>query len=315
MKLSVAMCTYNGVQDIRKQLESIINQLLNVDEIIVCDDGSTDNTLVVVYEFANLYTNIKWHIEQNSHSLGVKKNFEKAINLCSEDIIFLADQDDVWRNDKTKVIVDFLEQNPKVNVVFTDADFIGTEGELLTRHSLLDAACLLPNMRYWVKCLRFEIFAECNRATGATMAFRRSFISQFMPISDHIGLHDEQIAMAAIVNDSIGLIPEKLISYRLHASNVVGIPKYNWIYTNRACPDLLDLIVVPRYKEDYVRFKDMRVTFYKLRSLNTRSLAFKLKLTLLWPFYLFLYRRYWWHFFLFDVFPSLRLKLCKHSKI
>lgn len=314
MKLSVAMCTYNGALYVRKQLESIINQFLNVDEIIVCDDGSTDDTLTVVYDVAHLYTKIKWCIEQNSHSLGVKKNFEKAINLCSGDIIFLADQDDVWRNDKTKVIVDFLEQNPKVDVVFTDAELIGAEGELLTTYSLLDSVCLLPNMRYWVKCLRFEIFAECNRATGATMAFRRSFIPKFMPINVHGGLHDEQIAMAAIVNDSIGLIPEKLLSYRLHASNVVGIPKYNWIYTNRACPDLLDLIVAPRYiKDTYWHFKNMRVNFYKLRSLNSRSLAFKLKLILMWPLYLLLYRRYWWHFFFFDVCPSLRLKLCKHS--
>ena len=73
------MCTYNGALYVRKQLESIINQFLNVDEIIVCDDGSTDDTLTVVYDVAHLYTKIKWCIEQNSHSLGVKKNFEKAI--------------------------------------------------------------------------------------------------------------------------------------------------------------------------------------------------------------------------------------------
>jgi glycosyltransferase involved in cell wall biosynthesis len=51
MKLSVALCTYNGSKYIEEQINSILNQTINVDEIIVCDDLSTDNTIEILKKF------------------------------------------------------------------------------------------------------------------------------------------------------------------------------------------------------------------------------------------------------------------------
>lgn len=91
MSLSVAMCTYNGAKYVEKQLLSILQQDLKVNEIVVCDDGSIDETLMVVHRIANSHPEVVWKIHKNPSNLGVIGNFEKAIRLCSGDIIFLSD--------------------------------------------------------------------------------------------------------------------------------------------------------------------------------------------------------------------------------
>ena len=95
MKCSVAIATYNGEKYIREQLLSILNQTVPVDEIVVSDDGSNDNTLNIIKEFHDS----RIVIYEESH-LGVKQNFGNAISKTTGDIIFLADQDDVWERDK-----------------------------------------------------------------------------------------------------------------------------------------------------------------------------------------------------------------------
>src|SRR4051812_35139545 len=105
MKLSVALCTFNGDKFLVEQLESILSQDLPVDEIIVCDDRSSDETLYLIDTFIRKYPGvIKLH--QNESTLTSIRNFEKAIGLCTGDIVFLSDQDDVWLPEKTKITVD-----------------------------------------------------------------------------------------------------------------------------------------------------------------------------------------------------------------
>src|SRR6476620_1984679 len=128
MKISVAMCTYNGGRFISEQLQSIIDQELPVDEIVICDDGSKDDTFAVIEKFQTTFPGlIKLHI--NEVNLRVNKNFEKAISLCKGDFIFLSDQDDVWRKDKTKKILEVFEANPQLEGVFSNGDLITETGE------------------------------------------------------------------------------------------------------------------------------------------------------------------------------------------
>src|SRR6476659_477323 len=101
MKISVALCTYNGERFLNEQLESILAQTFPVTEIIVCDDGSTDDTSTMLQQFERRYFNL-FKIYVNAENLGVIKNFEKAISLCAGDIIFLADQDDIWEINKVE---------------------------------------------------------------------------------------------------------------------------------------------------------------------------------------------------------------------
>src|SRR5882724_11959920 len=95
-RISVAMCTYNGAGFLSEQLESIAAQTRLPDELVICDDRSTDESVEIVRNFAR-HTPFSVRLEMNEENLGSTKNFEKSIGLCQGEIIALADQDDVWR--------------------------------------------------------------------------------------------------------------------------------------------------------------------------------------------------------------------------
>lgn len=117
MKLSVALCTYNGEKYLREQLDSIAAQLLPIDEVVVCDDGSTDGTVSILREYADRRT-LPIRVIGNKRQLGVTANFEKAILACTGDIIFCSDQDDIWMPDKTQVITEYFDNHPSMDFVF-----------------------------------------------------------------------------------------------------------------------------------------------------------------------------------------------------
>src|ERR1051325_7345189 len=97
------MCTYNGAEFLPAQWESILAQSRPPDEIVVCDDGSSDQTRSLLEQLAK-ESSIPVTLRFNQANLGSVKNFEQAIRLCTGEIIALSDQDDVWRNDKLQTI-------------------------------------------------------------------------------------------------------------------------------------------------------------------------------------------------------------------
>ena len=116
MTTSVALCTYNGEKYLAEQLDSILTQTVPIDEIVVCDDGSTDNTISILEEYESTFPYL-FKIYKNKENLGYTKNFEQAINLCDRDIIFLCDQDDIWLKEKVKTVLLFFIAHPKINVI------------------------------------------------------------------------------------------------------------------------------------------------------------------------------------------------------
>lgn len=223
--ISVALCTYNGERYIRQQIESILDQTLSVDEIVICDDGSTDHTLSII-ESLRESTKTDIRIHRNETTLGVCANFQKAVNLCKGDIIFLSDQDDVWHNDKVETIVNYFNHNPQTQVVFSDGQLIDGSGKAISNGTLW--RCFGVNS----KCLKqiengfgMEIFAFENRATGATMAIRRNFeyTSSFSRFCIDDILHDGALAMLALTGNRLGHIDKCLIDYRIHGNQECGI--------------------------------------------------------------------------------------------
>ena len=105
--ISVCMATYNGMPYINKQVNSILSQLGEDDELIVSDDGSVDNTRKMLLSLQD--SRVK--LFSNSPNNGVVSNFENALLHAAGDIIFLSDQDDIWRNDKAIMISEKLLTN------------------------------------------------------------------------------------------------------------------------------------------------------------------------------------------------------------
>lgn len=246
--ISVALCTYNGEKYIGQQIESILSQTRKVDEIIICDDNSTDNTLNILNSFRQ--NNPIINVFRNKKNIGTIKNFEKAISFTNGDIIFLSDQDDIWNEDKVKIISDFFNVNQECNVLFTNAELIGFDNKPLTSKTLFDIVNLTnKTKKYFLDGLNFELLNIENRITGATMAFRKSYIIRTLPFHKFEKiLHDEFIAISAINDNCICMVDKCLISYRIHNDQLTGLG--NWLET----PPVSNVFKFKTIKNDYTLF-------------------------------------------------------------
>lgn len=222
MFISVAMCTYNGEKYLKDQLDSIIRQTIKPNEIIISDDKSTDNTIDIINSYC-IDESIDIKISINVEQLGSTKNFEHAISKCKGDIIFLADQDDIWDLKKIeKTLLEFKDEN--VGLVFSNAKLIDENNKILSKPKSLWSVYLKKTKTLKLLCSEhsFGMFLKRNYITGATMAFRRSCFAEEIYFIDG-WIHDHLLALLISKEYKIIPINEYLIKYRIHASQQIGI--------------------------------------------------------------------------------------------
>lgn len=213
MTTSVALCTYNGASYIQEQIESILNQTMPVDEIVVCDDDSTDNTIYIIQKIASSIPK-KFRLIRNSTNLGLCANFMKAISLCKGDIIFLSDQDDIWYDNKVEKLSHYLEQHPKIDLVFSDALLMG--GRFNGQRMSDNLNFPKENRKMFSAGLSFELSMYQVYALGASMAVRKSFIEQIIRKKPIMNSHDHFLQFEASARDAIAYLDEPLYKYRIH---------------------------------------------------------------------------------------------------
>ena len=286
MKTSVAMCTYNGENYLLKQLQSILYQTKSINEIVICDDCSTDKTIDVIQDFAKK-SPISVIVKENAKNIGYTKNFEQAICLCSGDIIFLSDQDDIWMPEKVAVICDFFDSHPDISFVFTNAVLVNLKGVNSYDKTLFDAVGWNKHTKkIFQDGYGYEVLSTMGRITGATTALRASFIPHCIPFpkTSIPIVHDERIAISAIVNDKIACIDKCLIKYRLHYKQSIGLgsllkyPPPPWELSNNIYIHHQELIEPhEHYKKDKLVFAYKRFFAIRDRYSLIRLFCFLLK--------------------------------------
>jgi len=173
---SVAICTFNGAQYLEQQLSSILNQDLVPDEIVICDDASSDDTIRLLESFVrNQKCLIRLFL--GNANIGYTRNFEKAIELCTGDIIFFSDQDDVWYSDKISIVCRLFEQNPDIAGVTHDGRLVDQD---LNWHGTTKEGQIIRGYG-----------SNHNEITGALSAIRRSYLGIFFPIPIGVVGHDK----------------------------------------------------------------------------------------------------------------------------
>jgi glycosyltransferase involved in cell wall biosynthesis len=222
----VALCTYNGARFLEAQLESILRQSRPIDELVVCDDGSTDETLTIVERFA-IRAQFPVHTWRNETRLGSTKNFEKAIGLCSGDLIATSDQDDVWLPDKVALSEEALTGDRRPGLVFTNADVVDEELHSMGHH-MWDAIQFGQLARRRVRRgHEFEVLLRQWLVTGATMMFRAEYRSSILPIPEN-WVHDGWIAFIIGAMAPIAMVERSTVKYRQHAAQQIGGRRLNW---------------------------------------------------------------------------------------
>lgn len=221
--LSVAMCTYNGGRYLSEQLESIALQSSLPGELVICDDGSTDGSIDIIKSFVR-NAPFKVRLTINTKKLGATKNFEKAIDSCSGELIALSDQDDFWNPEKLRLIQSKFNHSSRVGLVFTDADIVDDGRNSLGYRLWESVGFNKAKQHRATQGELFRLLLKRNYVTGATLAFRAYFKKSILPIPE-IFVHDAWIAIILSFLTDIAIIPEPLIQYRQHADNQIGAIK------------------------------------------------------------------------------------------
>jgi glycosyltransferase involved in cell wall biosynthesis len=220
LSLSVALCTYNGSRFLSEQLQSIGSQSRLPDELVICDDRSSDNTVAIIKSFA-LEAPFPLRLEVNPTNLGSTKNFELAISRCHGDVIALSDQDDIWKTDKLAYIERVFLSSASVGAVFSDADVVDEQLNSLG-YKLWDRyGFTRKRRRHLVAGRAFQVLLDQNAVTGATLAFR-SWLKEWVIPIPACWMHDAWIAAVTAAISDMSIIEEPLIQYRQHAQNQVG---------------------------------------------------------------------------------------------
>lgn len=212
---SVIMTSYNGEKYIAEQIASILHCLNAEDELIISDDGSTDQTCDIIRSFSKNDGRIIFL--QGPHK-GLNENIKFLLSFVKGDIVFISDQDDIWNEDKVSTINDYFLKNPDTLVVHHNAYIIDGDGKPINNASLYE---ILKQP----KSLMGFFFRA--RGFGSMIAFRKEFLKfDFIPASS-IGCYDNGLMMYALRLHKLDYIDDCLIKYRRHSHNVSSFKRRN----------------------------------------------------------------------------------------
>jgi glycosyltransferase involved in cell wall biosynthesis len=216
------MATCEGERFIDAQLASLAAQRVPPDELVVCDDASTDATLAHVRRFA-AGAPFPVRVFEGGTRLGITRNFERALRETRGDVIFFADQDDLWRPDKIGAHLRVLDANPSVGMTFSNAEVVDADGRPLG-YDLWSSLFFDAREQAAVSAGRgADVFLRRVVAAGTTLAFRADFKPLLLPFPDLYSAHDAWVAFLLACVTGCVPRPDRLIAYRLHDANQVGI--------------------------------------------------------------------------------------------
>ncbi len=204
--VTVVMCTYNGEKFLRQQLESVLSQTYSHIEIIICDDGSSDNTISIVTEFASRDNRINIH--KNPITLGYNKNFEQAFGKASGEFIAVCDQDDIWKPEKIK----------KMLSLFSDEEIMLVHAQSVRfTHEVPEVSSYAARRSFEGHDVRQLMFF--NTIAGHNILFRKGLLQNRPAFPDGV-FYDWWLTVLAAVFGSIAATEEVLTFHRFHTDNL-----------------------------------------------------------------------------------------------
>ncbi|QEC68021.1 glycosyltransferase [Panacibacter ginsenosidivorans] len=205
-EISIVIATYNGEKHIKAQLGSILHQINDNTEVVISDNGSTDNTVQMI----NAFNDPRIKLLQNLEKKGSTNNFEFGLQHTTGNIIFLADQDDIWLENKFNTCLEKLKQydlvvtnckvvDDQLNVLYPSFFELNNSGKGIVRN------------------------LKKNAYLGCCLAFKREVLNISMPFPQGIEIypmHDIWIGFVADCFFSTYFIDTPLLLYRRHQNNI-----------------------------------------------------------------------------------------------
>lgn len=228
-KISIVLATYNGGKYLNEQLDSIyasegLDSL--VDEIVISDDNSTDNTLEIINSYMGKQPKIR--LVKNSRKGGVISNFMHGLSFAKNDLIMFCDQDDVWLPNKIKSmhseIVSMESSFSKDIPLLAFSDLSVVDDKL----NLMDASFIQYHNIKFETAVNIEQLILNNIAPGCVTIVNRKLVETAnIEVTDDWIMHDWWFMLVAASFGKINFVNESLMLYRQHGNNVVGSNRDN----------------------------------------------------------------------------------------
>ena len=216
--VSVVIPTYNAAPYLRDALKSVLEQTYRNCEVVVVDDGSTDNSAQIVAEYPSVQ-----YVPQQHRGAAAARNF--GIRATTGALIAFLDADDYWMPQKLEQQVRFFAEHPSYGMVFTDHITIDPQGRTLqvtNKRPILDGDIVR------------NIFLLSNIGTPTVMV-RRDVLSTVGSFDETLHCaEDENLWIRIAMDYPVGLIPVPLTIVRRHNDNVSGRPEVvlHWVSKN-----------------------------------------------------------------------------------
>lgn len=211
MTTSVVLTTYNGMQYLEPLLDSLRLQSKRIDEVLIFDDKSTDETIKFIQNYIEKYELNEWKVTVNKVNKGWKKNFKDGILSAKGDLIFPCDQDDIWESDKIEKMSEAFKENYNLNLLSSDYRPIYEENgkKVDTFRNYSEIPQFVPDNE------RFSIHTR----PGCVMCVRKTFLLAIKEIWADNYAHDAFLWTAATLSGGNYILHLPLIQYRRHSNN------------------------------------------------------------------------------------------------
>jgi len=217
LKISIALTLYNGEKYIFKQLKSIHDQTYQVDEVIICDDGSSDKSTEIVSQFiSDKKLHGHWKLYINKDNKGYTRNFLDCAKMTTGNIIFFCDQDDIWYPNKIERMAKEFEKNQMVKALSCRFLIINSKDEIVKSfyNSIRKGKGNLEKRT-------FTSQVKDNISGGLTLAIRRETLVEIEPIIRKYNLaFDVPIGLLTSIEGGYYILWEPLMYRRVHSNNV-----------------------------------------------------------------------------------------------
>ena len=275
--ISIAMTTYNGARFVEAQLRSILEQTRQPDEIVICDDGSRDDTVNIIRRIIKTSGTDRIRLVENEQNLGYIRNFYKAISLTKGDYIFLADQDDIWHREKIEKSMAVMECTGAA-AICTRSRLIDRDGREMDDNGFI-ISVLLARMKQELAPVSFFDLVIENVAQGCTYCFTKEVKAYYLALNSRQLIHDHQIMFIASLVGKVYACAEPLIDYRIHGSNSAGLQKND--------KNIKVIWKKPKLKPSWVMFLEELNRVVKVPHVHFYKLLYYLRL----PYFLSVWKR------------------------
>lgn len=210
--VSVIIPVYNGERFISDAIESVINQIYRDFEIIIIDDGSTDNSRLIINEYLKIYSNMRYIYQSNQGPSKARNN--GFIHSSGEYIAFL-DADDIFEPNRLEEAVKVLDQNNSIDVVYNPVYLINSNNDIL---KLLEAEVTFGHREDMLAYTLFRQTIPCP----PSLLLRRKCLEAVKYPEDMIYAEDYLFTIKLLEQFNFYYLDFVLYRYRRHEENLTN---------------------------------------------------------------------------------------------